>query len=189
MERRSMKVGTITYADDLEQVIHRAEQAGVAAQVITTGALAELPSVLQLTELRPSFFCTAGCHPTHSNEMENYHGGPQAYVSQLQQMIQAHNRIVAVGECGLGTWFLLIQTMTACTLPPRMRRGAALNFNFRWRLRFACLCSCTCAPLTEILWTSCGHTCILYGLPTILSMPIALEAWELCTALRVQRRS
>ncbi|WFD27300.1 hypothetical protein MNAN1_002296 [Malassezia nana] len=93
--------GKKKHEDDLEQVIHRAEQAGVAAQVITAGTLAELPSVLQLTGLRPSFFCTAGCHPTHSTDMENFDGGPQAYVSQLQQMIQAHKRIVAVGECGL----------------------------------------------------------------------------------------
>lgn len=35
--------------------------------------------------------------------MDSYEGGPQAYVSRLQQYIQEHDRIVAVGECGLGT--------------------------------------------------------------------------------------
>ncbi|CCU99374.1 unnamed protein product [Malassezia sympodialis ATCC 42132] len=84
-----------SYAGDLEHVIRRAEQAGVSAQVITAGALTELPSVLQLTDMRSSFFCTAGCHPTHSSDMETYEGGPEAFVSRLQQYIQEHDRIVA----------------------------------------------------------------------------------------------
>ena len=59
------------------------------------------------------FFCTTdlyatvGCHPTRSKEFENFDGGAEAYLSALDALIAANlsgkGRVVAVGECGLGT--------------------------------------------------------------------------------------
>lgn len=104
MARRSIQVRGIhdLRIDDIEHVLQRAEQAGVEAQVITAGSLAEVPDVLSLTERKPYLFATAGCHPTRSSEMEAYEGGAAAYVAQLHHYIQTQPKIVAVGELGLG---------------------------------------------------------------------------------------
>ncbi|KAL4402118.1 3'-5'-DNA exonuclease [Malassezia pachydermatis] len=98
---RGIYHGKEKHPDDIEHVLQRAEQAGVEAQVITAGSLAEVPDVLSLTERKPYLFATAGCHPTRSSEMEAYEGGAAAYVAQLHHYIQTQPKIVAVGELGL----------------------------------------------------------------------------------------
>lgn len=96
------------HPDDLAHVLDRAERAGVRAQIITAGSLAETNEVLRLTQLRPNLYATAGCHPTRSTEMTSYEGGTSAYMAALQALVDAHRpgtndgRIVAIGECGLG---------------------------------------------------------------------------------------
>lgn len=46
---------------------------------------------------------TVGCHPTHCLEIED----PAVYFEHMSALIEKHrNRIVAVGECGLGNLFL-----------------------------------------------------------------------------------
>lgn len=95
------------HPDDLAHVLDRAERAGVRAQIITAGSLAETNEVLRLTQLRPNLYATAGCHPTRSTEMTSYEGGTSAYMAALQALVDAHRpgtndgRIVAIGECGL----------------------------------------------------------------------------------------
>jgi Tat protein secretion system quality control protein TatD with DNase activity len=80
-------------------------------------------------------YATVGCHPTRSGEFESYKEGPEEYLRQLDQMISEHlkgeGRVVAVGECGLGKWFLLpkvlvlrgtSQITTEHTSPTQKRR-------------------------------------------------------------------
>lgn len=58
--------------------------------------------------LPDDLFCTAGCHPTRASELEQHSGGSEAYISELESLINAHRnsrgaarKVVAVGECGL----------------------------------------------------------------------------------------
>ena len=87
------------HAEDLEQVLKRAKNAGVEAQIITAGSLAEVHEVLQLADTKRGLYATAGCHPTRSTELEVY--GATAYMNALKDLILANPSIVAVGECGL----------------------------------------------------------------------------------------
>ncbi|WFC99627.1 hypothetical protein MYAM1_002372 [Malassezia yamatoensis] len=95
------------HPDDLENVLQRAEDARIAAQIITAGSLAETREVLDLTKLRSYLYCTAGVHPTRSDDLFSHPGGPTAYIQDLRNLIDSHTharedgRIVAVGECGL----------------------------------------------------------------------------------------
>lgn len=97
--------GTISVLiqDDLQHVLERAKNAGVDAQIITAGSLAELPEVLELANINKHLYATAGCHPTRSSEMEAYDGGGSVYIAMLKSQIEKNAKIVAVGECGLGT--------------------------------------------------------------------------------------
>lgn len=57
------------------------------------------------------FYATIGCHPTRSIQFDKFKGGPSAYLDALDALIEKHlrgqGRVVAVGECGLGTFFEL----------------------------------------------------------------------------------
>ncbi|WFD43990.1 hypothetical protein MPSI1_002655 [Malassezia psittaci] len=104
---RGVYHGKQKHPDDLEHVLQRAEDAHVKAQVITAGSLAETREALDLTNLRPYMYCTAGSHPTRSDELFSHPGGPSAYIQDLRNLIDSHThareggKIVAVGECGL----------------------------------------------------------------------------------------
>ena len=85
---------------DLHRVLARAEESGVAAQIVTAGSLAEVDEAASFQG--PGLFCTAGCHPTRASEVEAFNGGSQAYMDALAERIAAHkSKVVAVGECGL----------------------------------------------------------------------------------------
>lgn len=50
-------------------------------------------------------FTTVGCHPTKCSEFDKYKDGPEAYFKALKSILaspEAKNKVVAIGECGLG---------------------------------------------------------------------------------------
>src|SRR5678816_4759432 len=88
-------LGHDSFDHDLDEVLQRARDAGVA-QLVVTGALREgLPKALQLARRHPGFlYATAGVHPHHASE----------YTDECDaelRALHAHAEVVAVGECGL----------------------------------------------------------------------------------------
>lgn len=94
--------GKQSHEDDLDAVCERAAHAGVVAQILTGGNLAESHEALALARRSDAFYSTAGCHPTRTSEMESYEQGAAAYLGEIRDLIRSDaHKVVAVGECGL----------------------------------------------------------------------------------------
>ena len=80
---------------DREEVIARAQQAGVAHMVVTGSDVQESAAAEKLAAARPDCLsATAGIHPHHAKDM-------QADSIVLLEQISASAHVLAVGECGL----------------------------------------------------------------------------------------
>ena len=73
--------------------------------IITGGSLHESKEALELAK-QLGLYATIGCHPTRSSQFDQFRGGPEKYLEELDNLIAANltgtGRCVAVGECGLG---------------------------------------------------------------------------------------
>src|SRR6478672_8209606 len=88
-------LGHDSFDHDLDAVLRRAREAGVAQLVVTGASREGSPKALQLAQAHPGvLFATAGVHPHHASE---YTGECDAEMRALL----AHDAVVAVGECGL----------------------------------------------------------------------------------------
>lgn len=89
----------------MNAMLERCKAAGVKSMIITGGSLHESKEALELAQ-QLGFFATVGCHPTRSGQFDSFKDGPEAYLEQLDKVIESHltgkGRVVAVGECGLG---------------------------------------------------------------------------------------
>lgn len=80
---------------DRDDVIKRADDAGVTRLVLTGASEQGSIDALALAQSRPGrMFSTAGVHPHHAADYSNE-------VHEALQKLAAHEEVVAVGECGL----------------------------------------------------------------------------------------
>ncbi|CAD6942588.1 unnamed protein product [Tilletia controversa] len=92
------------HGSDLDAVLDRARAAGVHRIVATVGSLhdKEAKRTLDLIRPHPEIFCTIGCHPTRSTEMDKHPGGVAGFISDLSELVKlGGDKVVAIGECGL----------------------------------------------------------------------------------------
>ena len=83
-----------SFAGDLDDVLARAEAAGVAAIVVTGTSVEASRAALRLAQDHQQLFCTAGVHPhdaAHCNSET---------IAALKELL-GHAKVVALGECGL----------------------------------------------------------------------------------------
>ena len=81
-------------ADQLDEVLDRAQAAGVEAVICVGLDLATSRQAVALAEKYPFIWATAGVHPHDAGE------APEGYLQQLEQLA-SHPRVVAIGEMGL----------------------------------------------------------------------------------------
>lgn len=91
--------GTSRHQPDLQAVIDRARENGVAKMMITGGNLEESRKAIQLAKEHSDLFATVGCHPTRCSEFLE---DPELYFTNLLSLIKDNKtQVVAVGEFGL----------------------------------------------------------------------------------------
>jgi TatD DNase family protein len=84
-----------SFADDLPEVLRRAQHAGVWRMIVTGTSVAATRAAIALHAEHPTrLFATAGLHPHHATDLS------AAALDGLRELAR-HPAVVAVGECGL----------------------------------------------------------------------------------------
>jgi TatD DNase family protein len=86
------------FAPELDAVVARAGEAGVATCVSIGTTLAKFPGVLAIAEQFPNVYCSVGIHP-HEAKVE-----PLADAAPLIERAQ-HPKVVGIGETGLDYYY------------------------------------------------------------------------------------
>jgi TatD DNase family protein len=82
------------FADQLDAVVRRAEDAGVGRIVTICTRVRRHAEVLAITERFPNLFCSVGTHPHHAHE--------ELDVTEAELIQRSHHpKVVAIGEAGL----------------------------------------------------------------------------------------
>ncbi len=82
-----------SFAPDLDDVVRRARENGVATLIVTGTTVDESRAAVEIAD-RYGLYCTAGVHPHHARECD-------ASTLPALREIASHPRVVAIGECGL----------------------------------------------------------------------------------------
>lgn len=82
------------FADDLEQVIQRARDAGVGRMITICCQLSDFEAVSEIAERHDDIWCTIGAHPHHAKDR------PDITADELVE-IARHPKVVGIGETGL----------------------------------------------------------------------------------------
>jgi len=81
------------FRGDLDEVVARARDAGVAPVVVTGTTVDESRAAQEVAD-KHGFYATAGVHPHHARECD-------AQTIRALRALAKHPRVVAIGECGL----------------------------------------------------------------------------------------
>ncbi|WP_420547650.1 TatD family hydrolase [Curvivirga sp.] len=85
--------------DNLDEVVARANEAGVGCMVTISTKLSNFPKVREIAERYDCVYCSVGVHP-HEAEEE----GADATTEKLIELAQ-HPKVVAIGETGLDYFY------------------------------------------------------------------------------------
>lgn len=86
------------FAEELDDVVARAEQAGVSRMVTISTRVKWLSNLLAIAERFPNVYCSVGTHPHQADEED---GIPADELIALTK----HPKVVAVGEAGLDYFY------------------------------------------------------------------------------------
>ncbi|MCF1435274.1 YchF/TatD family DNA exonuclease [Agrobacterium vitis] len=87
------------FEEERDALVKRAHDAGVKQMVTISTRVAKLPALLALTERYPSVFCSVGTHPNNANEEL------EIGADDLVRLAETHEKVVAIGECGLDYFY------------------------------------------------------------------------------------
>lgn len=86
------------FAEELDQVIARAEEAGVKQMVTISTRVRRLPQLLAICDRFPSVYCSVGTHPNNADEELDV-------TAEELVRLSAHEKVVAIGEAGLDYFY------------------------------------------------------------------------------------
>ena len=82
------------FADDVDAILHRAKEAGVARIIAIGTTLQSSRKAIDFAEQHPEIYAVVGIHPNSVSEER------EDFLSELQELAD-HPKVVAIGETGL----------------------------------------------------------------------------------------
>ncbi|WP_174520840.1 TatD family hydrolase [Alicyclobacillus acidiphilus] len=82
------------FADDLDDVIRRAEAEGIGRMIVPAVDLATAHEVIRIAEAYPNVYAAVGIHPESANDV------PASHFDEIERLAK-HEKVVAIGEIGL----------------------------------------------------------------------------------------
>ena len=86
------------FADDLDGIVARAQNAGVGRIVTISTRVRRLAGLLDIAERFPEVYCSVGTHPHHADEEDGI------AADELIELTK-HPKVVALGEAGLDNFY------------------------------------------------------------------------------------
>ena len=86
------------FAEELGEIVARAEAAGVRQMVTISTRVRRLPQLLDICARFPSVFCSVGTHPNNADEELDI-------TADELVALAAHDKVVAIGEAGLDYFY------------------------------------------------------------------------------------
>jgi TatD DNase family protein len=87
------------FAPELDEIVARAERAGVARMVTICTRIRRFDRVRAVAERFPSVYCSVGTHPHQADEER---GIP---ADDIVRVAESFDKVVAIGECGLDYYY------------------------------------------------------------------------------------
>ncbi len=87
------------FAPELDEVVARAERAGVARMVTICTRVRRFDRIRAIAERFPSVYCSVGTHPHQAGEER---GIP---ADEIEALANSFDKVVAIGECGLDYYY------------------------------------------------------------------------------------
>lgn len=87
-----------SFADDLDAVIHRAQESGITKIIIPATNFETLRQAMTISDRFDHVFVAAGVHPQDAKEL------PVDYIDQIRQSC-LNKKVVAIGEIGLDYYY------------------------------------------------------------------------------------
>lgn len=86
------------YAEDLEAVIARADEAQIGAMLLISDRLDSIPEIAEIAGWRKGFTRTVGVHPHHAKDYA-------ALTAEELVALAEPEKVVGIGECGLDYYY------------------------------------------------------------------------------------
>lgn len=86
------------FAEELDQIVARAEAAGVKQMVTISTRVRRLPQLLAICDRFPSVYCSVGTHPNNADEELDV-------TAEELVRLSSHEKVVAIGEAGLDYFY------------------------------------------------------------------------------------
>lgn len=83
-----------TFENDYDEVIKRAQEAGVHTIINTGTQISSSEWAVRLAEQYDNLYAVVGIHPHHADKVESN------WVTQLEKLAQ-HPKVIGIGECGI----------------------------------------------------------------------------------------
>lgn len=82
------------FESDVDDVIARAEEAGIKAMINVGTQISSSTEVVLLAEKHASVYASVGVHPHHADKVQ------ENWIEELRRLTE-HKKVIAIGECGM----------------------------------------------------------------------------------------